>query len=87
MSGQQMQHGNDNGREQMEWSNREQEETSADAVHPDRQTAGDPHTTGGSARLPIQISDPLQNFDTSKNTGKDMRKLARLLDRRLEAQA
>lgn len=52
-----MQHGNDDGREQMVWSNREQEETNAYATTPESRQAGSgtDAQTGGS---PVRSSDP-----------------------------
>jgi hypothetical protein len=63
-----MQHGNDDGREQMVWSNREQEETNAYATTPESRQAGSgtDAQTGGSPVRRFSTHRKLES--TSKNT-------------------
>jgi hypothetical protein len=70
-----MQHGNDDGREQMVWSNREQEETNAYATTPESRQAGsgtDAQTGGSPVRSSefqtLEFSTHRKLESTSKNT-------------------
>jgi len=51
-----MQHGNDDGREQMVWSNREQEETNAYATTPESRQADS--STDAQAGSPVRSTGP-----------------------------
>jgi len=66
-----MQHGNDDGREQMVWSNREQEETNAYATTPESRQADS--STDAQAGSPVrsqtlEFSTHRKQESTSKNT-------------------